>query len=209
MINLDNYYLHATAGALGKTAVNQSIIGILKDREIRTKEDRGYTAIKYSRDNELCFFDPSIKRTGIKKLFYYSALELYAYHGPCLVINKTFDTYRPKLVTIYKKETETNIIGTTNIYDEVRYKGNISLDNLEYITFPLYTPKDFKENNIVPIEHLEEFLKTMKVLEQNFPNVLVKDLFTGSIITSEEVDKKIDDLNQKRMIKFLSKGVKL
>lgn len=195
MMNLDNYYLHATGGIGGKKLEKSYILNILAEGKIKTREERGVSSNICNYDDELCLWDPKIKFRGISKLIYLSAIDTFITEGPCLVLSRDINVYMPKLkYEDYNEKKDRQ----TDIYDEVRHQGNISLNHLKFITFPIEKPKKMR----IYRDELYIYKKEIKLIKEDFPDIKVKDIFTGNDLTEESIDNKIEELEQKQFKKM-------
>lgn len=199
MMDVDNFYLHATGGILGRHIEKNCIINILTDGEIKTRENTGIKAKSLNQDNELCLWDPKIKFKGINKFLYLSSINNFITEGPCLVLSRDINTFRPTVKVIIKKEEKETCIGITDIYDEVRHQGNIPLDYLEFIAFPIEKPKKMRTYR----DELFIYKKEISLIKRNFPDIKVKDIFTGNDLNEESITNKIEELEQKQYRKMV------
>ena len=180
MINLKNYYLHGTAGINGKYIKYHTILLILDDHKLATAKSMGFDkSVVFMKLDELCLCDRSIKPKLFRKKSYLSSYEIFVSKSPTLVFNRSLEVYRPKLITLNEDET----IGTTNMYDEVRHEGDISLDHLEFITYPI--------SNENEIERLEIFRKQLLYIKKNHPGVQVFDLLSKKAVDVEFVESQM------------------
>lgn len=188
-MNLNDYYLHATGGYLGMDNEDNIIIEILKSGKILTPESRNQRSLTLSYDNEICLCDP---RKNTEKIEY-SSFVLYPMCGPTLVLDREIEVYTPDFNADYTK-------GSTDLYDEVRCKGDISLSHLKFITFPIFDSltKTPKKNTAISspakLEYLNIFEENIKIIENDFSFVPVKDIYTGKTITAGEVRQKLKTL---------------
>ncbi len=196
MMNLDNYYLHATGGILGGKLEKNYIMNILADGVIKTRKERGTTGKVYNYDDELCLWDPRIKLSGIKRLLYFSSINNFIIEGPCLVLSRNINTFKPTTISCFQtRRLPRAIVGKTDIYDEVRHQGNISLEYLEFITFPIEKPKKI----IIYRDELYIYKEEIKLLKESFPDIKIKDIFTGNDLTEESIDNKVKELERKQL----------
>ena len=205
MFNLKNYYIYGTSGLNGSRIMNSKIIEILRDGEIKTRESLGLSSAMCNYDNEICLVDPSIKVKGFKRFKYLSAFESFAIRGPSIVLSRDIDNiYRPVIRSrnydSCKKEHSTDML------DEVRHVGNISLTNLEFITVPLKAPFKLRLYNCDYIERLKDCLPLVKQIEEEFPKVKIRDIYTGIPVTNSEIIERIkkeESQQNKSLIKTL------
>lgn len=190
MMNLDNYYIYATGGYYGKVIYRHGILNIMKDGEIKTRESLDYDGRGYNRNDEICLCDVTLNQEKKGKIEYESAFESFVLKGPSLVLSKKIEVYQPQLLE--KKQAK---FTHTDMYDEVRHIGNISLDYLEFITYPIKVPT--KEMNssekIIRLENLKYFSKELAIIRRKHKNILIKDIYTGENITSKDVKLLIKD----------------
>ena len=196
MMNLDKYYLHATDGIYGKHFERKRMINILEEKEIKTRNKRGQNAKVYNHDDELCLWDPKIKFYGIKKLLFSSAINTFIIEGPCFVLSRNINTFKPETIPFFQaRRCPTAIVGKTDMYDEVRHQGDISLDHLEFITFPIEKPKKMR----IYRDELLIYQKEISLIKRDFPDIKIKDIFTGNDLTEESIDNKINELEIKQL----------
>lgn len=186
MMNLDNYYIHATGGFWGKYNCENHILTILADQKVRSKEiKKNY---KGSPINQVCLCDPTRKDVihldGKGTLI--SSFEHFVLYSPSLLFSRDLDVVIPQYDLPGCGEV-------ADMYDEVRYNGDLSLEKLEGIIYPLWPDtqgsyicmKDKKTYN------LEIFQQEIFVIRNHFKNIPVKDIFTGKDITEEDVKNQI------------------
>lgn len=191
-MNLDNYYLHAIGGWLGygytKYYKSDKLINIL--REGKLKADGQNRNHSLSPINEICLCDPA------KKIRYKengerveSAFEEFVLCSPSFVFSKDLDVYVPQF-----ESAETRKDRTKAEYDEVRYRGKLSLEKLEFIAYPLW---EWYEGMIGEADKRNKCLndlslcfQNLDILEKEFETIKVKDIFTGETVNKDLVRKK-------------------
>lgn len=184
-MNLDNYYLYATEGFRGDTRNKHNILSILKDKEIKTRESLGLVKKVYNRNNEICLCDVTLSQDKKENIEYTSAFEEFVLYGPTLVLSKNIKVYQPQLL-----ETKKAKFPNTDMYDEVRHIGNISLENLEFIVYPIYRQQfsnTIGYGKILHSEYLKYFYEELKVIKKMQKKIIVKDIYTGENITPSDV----------------------
>ena len=185
MMNLDNYYLHATGGLLGRYNSNNSIVSILKDNKIKCKKDLGIMGGLHKPD-EICLINPAEHRSDKEGME--SAFENFALYSPTLVFTKDFHVEKPPLIA-----TPELCSGDTNLYDEVRYKGELSLEKLEFITFPIWNPNYVSTAQIIIEGNI--YLRCLNIFKENISIIQneygysVKNIFNGEDIKLEDIDQ--------------------
>ncbi len=183
VLNLGSYYLHATGGIFGCENEENAIVDILKSHTIKTNESLGKGNIyALQHDDDICLCDMTKEDPHIGNLT--SSFLTYALYSPTLVLSRDLKVYQPKLMEVTEP-----IKGTTNLYDEVRHQGDISLEHLQFITFPVF----WNQNKI---QNLEIFKENIRVLEQEFKEVPIKDIFTGKTLTTEQLEKQIKKISK-------------
>lgn len=190
ILNLEPYYLHATGGMFGCENEENAIIDILRSHTIKTneslKEENKYAL---QNDDDVCLCDMAKTDPHIEKIT--SSFITYVLYSPTLVLSRNIEVYQPELMEITEP-----IKGTTNLYDEVRHQGDISLDHLQFITFPIFWQQDRATDQ--KIENLEIFKENMEVLEHEFREIPVKDIFTGKILTTKQVESQIKKIKGRK-----------
>ncbi len=180
MMNLDNYYIHATGGCWGEFNDHCNLLKILVDGKIRsTGITNNYkTSSKYKNHTYLC--DPQKSKTPV---------------GNHICSFDEFVLYSPSLV--FSRDLPVKYIGpsknSNDEYDEVLYDGDLSLDKLQFITFPLWPKKydDIMMTDEDKIKNLELFRDHLVILAHEFKTIKTKDIFTGKDITPKEVNAQI------------------
>ena len=209
MNRLKDCYLYGTDEIHGDGFENSAIISILKDGEIKTRENLGIKlGISCNKDNEICLIDPRKKRKGIKQLSCRSAFRLYVLYGATLVLDRNIETFNPP-VKNYPNEQEAKIMGVTDLYDEVRHSGDISLDHLQGILYPISMYRLFVHNIFSYESRIVHMYEEIEFIKENFPEIEIKDTFTGKKIDIVKTKKKIDKIKNKvtkEKVKKLSRG---
>lgn len=206
-MNLDNYYLHATGSYEGNYNGLDDILLVLKDKKLLTRADRQIRVdLAMNHDNELCFCDPSKKKKNESLI---SSFSRYIERSPALVLPKNFEVFTPQQFSL---DDCCDKRGVTDLYDEVRHIGSISLENLEFVTFPIwpidyipdYDDKELKSfDNQSKLRHLNIFLDNIKAIEKDFKTVKMKDIYTGIDLDSSYVKEQINVYEKK--IKIVTK----
>ncbi len=206
MMNLDNYYLHATGSYEGVYNGLDDILLVLKEGKLLTRIDRQIsTNLGLNNDNELCFCDPSKKKNNESLV---SSFSRYIERSPALVFPKSFEVFTPKQINPEDCQDQK---GTTDLYDEVRHIGSISLENLKFVTFPIwpidyipeYDDEDLEEfDNQSKLKQLNIFFDNIAIIESEFKTVKMKDIYTGIDLNTSYVKEKIKiyekELNMRR-----------
>ena len=179
MMDLDNYYLHATGGFKGEYNKRNRIIDILQDNKINTKfYQKNY---QFSPNKEICLCDPSIKE-NTEDIALTSSFKSFVLYSPTLVFTKDIDVFTP-IFGIDK--------GMADMYDEVRHKGNLSLEHLEFITFPIWpTHVKVAMSRASRVDDLRIFKENIEVIESNY-NIPIRNIYTGKKIDSSDVERTI------------------
>lgn len=184
MMNLDNYYLHSTGSYEGIENFSDNIIKILTCKRIQAEFH-----------NKVCLCDPTKREVVIDGLKSRSAFIHYAEKSPTLCLNRKIKVQTPTL------DVQVNAsIGITDLYDEVRHEGDISLKHLELITFPIW-PLDYNlqyDKAGVPnvdvlwkIKNLNIFRDNIEMIKEEFSTIKIKDLYSGVDLTTDFVDERI------------------
>ena len=194
-MDLENYYLHATGSYEGCYNQLDDILFVLKEGKLLTREDRKANSTEgLNLDNELCFCDPSKKSNNSDLI---SSFSRYIERSPALAFPKDFSVFTPKH---YNRKKHFFGRVTTDLYDEVRHEGSISLDNLQFITFPIwpidyipdYDDKQLRSfDNQSKLKHLNIFFDNIVVIEKEFKTVKMKDIYTGIDLDSSYVKEQI------------------
>lgn len=193
MMNFDNYYIHATGGSFGKYNYKNTIIQILRDGKIKANASHNY---ERSPDNKICLCDPS------KKIIYncwglslISSFDEFVLYSPSLIFSKDLQVEVPE----YLLDEQYDDIEKADCYDEVRYKGDLSLEHLKFITFPLFNFTEDKEamREKLRIKQLKIFQQNIQVITKEFPNILMKDIVTGEDLNCAVIDKHIAKVKSK------------
>lgn len=188
MMNLDNYYIHATGGFWGKYNCENHILTILADQKVKAQEiKKNY---KGSPINQVCLCDPTRKDpmhiNGKGSLI--SSFEHFVLYSPSLLFSRDLEVVVPQYDLPGCGEV-------ADMYDEVRYNGDLSLGKLEGIIYPLWPDEQANYISIQnqKIYNLEIFKQEIFVIQNYFKNIPVKDVYTGKEITEEVVERKIRD----------------
>ncbi len=187
MMNLDNYYLHATGGYHGNKNNAHALIDIFKLGKISKDNTYNYN---YDRSpvNEICLCDPRIKSIPS----YLSSFEHFVLYSPSILVSRDIEVYTP-----YFTEEETNDNSVSDMLDEVRCKSDIFMSNFKGIIFPIER-KDFSSVNINDeISNLCIYRECIEFLENNYSMIPRYDTFTLEPITIEQINNKIKTLSTK------------
>ncbi len=187
----ENNYLHSTGGYLGYYLSKKNILKILNDGMIKPvseiKDMKHKSKILPSKSISLCDPNRTIKDANYKVAN--SSFEQFICYGPSIVLNKNFKVFTP----IYSNKSLRN---STDLYDEVRHKGSIILDDSIYITFPI--SYDMKRKDNLALYDLEDtknklkiYYEIIKEIETEFPSISLMDLNTNNYIDSDFVKEKI------------------
>ncbi len=189
MMNLDNYYIHATGGFRGITNNENKILNILEDGKIKT--DGRVKSDEKSPDHLTCLCDTTRPwiRVGIYSLF--SSFEEFVLYSPSLVLSRDFEVIIPKYGTEPTEEI-------ADMYDEVRCDKEISLEHLKFITFPLFPENRARAlSNEEKLTDLQNFKENISVISREFKTIPVKNIYTGKDITTDDVDRQIEIYEKK------------
>ncbi len=192
MMNLNKYYLYATGGYKGEVIYRHSILQIIEDHEIKTKEILDYVGKSYNRSDEICLCDVTLNQDKKGKIEYASAFENFVLKGSSLVLSRNLEVYQPQLLQTTKVKYP-----ATDMYDEVRHIQDISLDGLEFITYPIYKGTDAYKYKF-EIQKLEYFYKELVVIKRKYSHILVKDIYTEENITPKDVKLFIKDCKRNK-----------
>ncbi len=194
MMNLDNYYIHATGGFWGTKNKENKIIDILRDGKISVNSiNKNH---KESPDNQICFCDttrPVLYKN--KNNAYLSSFEHFVLYSPSLILSRDFDVIIPEYGDNNEEEGKK---GLADCYDEVRYDKDLSLEHLKFITFPLLLEdrkKVLSDEN--KMSNLKVFKKNILVISKEFKTIPIKDIYTGHDITVEDIEKQIEIYQKK------------
>lgn len=191
MMNLDNYYLHATGHYEGKANRANNIIDILYGNYI----------LPSCSFDEICLCDTTKKQKSIHGIQLKSAFIHYVEKSPTLCLNRQIKVFTPRraITPNYDKKI-------TDLYDEVRTKKPISLDHLELITFPIWPVHynlQYDENiifwgidNSWKIKNLNIFRKNIELIKKEFSMIQVKDLYSGEDLTLDFIDERIEQFRK-------------
>lgn len=185
-MELKNYYLHATGGYKGLKNDENKIIQILDAGKVKsTEETKNYHK---SPKNKVCLCDPTkpIVYDPIYHVELLSSFKGFVLCSPSLVFSRNLQVETPeyKLYTFYENESD--------MYDEVRYNGELSLEQLEFITFPLWPIHKLtvELTNSTKLRYLEMFKQNLQVISKQY-QIETKDIYTGNTITVDDIDKHI------------------
>lgn len=185
MMNLDNYYMHSTGSYEGFNNNKNWVIDILNCQSIHPLFFH----------NKVCLCDTTKEEIILDGVKLKSAFIHYVEKSPTLCLNRNIKIFTPVLdVTVnYEKQI-------TDLYDEVRHKGNISLEHLEMITFPIWPldydlqfDKDLTSNMSVlwKLKNLNIFRDNIEMIKEEFSTIKVKDLYSGVDLTTDFIDERI------------------
>ena len=93
MMNLDNYYLHATGGVLGQYNSEQKILNILDDGKISVAKEKKYNQ---SPLQSVCLIDIR-KHDPRSRSNFSSAFDLFALYSPCLLFSRDLVVNIPRI----------------------------------------------------------------------------------------------------------------
>ena len=191
VMNLDDYYLHATGGGYGIANDKCRILDILEEGKIKAKCDKNYSQ---SPNTKICLCDTTKPELSIDSIALFSSFKIFVCYSPSLVLNRNLQVETP----IYCREIlfDSEQERKADMYDEVRVDNEISLDHLEFITFPIWTNKS---PNKETIKQLNIFKQNIDVISKEYKKIPIKDLYTGKDITTDDVDRQIE-IYQKRLL---------
>lgn len=188
-MNLDNYYLHATGGFRGNCNYKNKILKVLEDNKVKiTEQNRNY---QHSAMNQISLCDTTrpITKGEISGNCLFSSFKEFALYSPSLIFSKDIDVIIPKYENFHiirKKDY-------SDCYDEVRHIGELLLEELKFITFPLWP---LEEKNAFSIKeriyNLTIFKENISVISEKYQTIAVKDIYTGNDITVNDVDRQIE-----------------
>ena len=185
MLNLKNYYLYGTSGIDGMFIAEGNILKILREGKIKTRKSLDLHWYACNREDEICLVDPQIKVSKFN--LNNSAFNMFVKQGPSLVLSRDIPgIYKPEVITNNPRQCIQ--LNATNLLDEVRHKGNISLKYLEFITVPFTA----EHRHVEPSpDKLQSLLPIITSIEEEFPNIEIKDLYTGLPISSNKIKGKL------------------
>lgn len=188
VMNLDNCYIHATGGYRGIYNDQNKIIDILADGKIKINEiTKNYDS---SPLGKVCLCD--VRRLILRpKRVYTSSFYNFVCCSPALIFNRDLDVSIPQYVKL-PIEIEKDKENMSDMYDEVRYTGDLSLEKLKFITFPIWTENEIEKLHLDiyrVTSSLHIFKNTFKYVMQNYTNISMKNLFTGEELKEEHFDK--------------------
>ena len=193
LMNLDNYYIHATGGILGQTNDENRIIKILEDGKILVNKNKGKNRNYINSPAEYVCLVDTRRHNPYSKSRFLSAFDFFVLYSPCLLFSRDLEIHIPRLSHDKGKGDM-----VADMEAEVRYKGDLSLDKLQAITFPIHSAyEDLRIGGRTntsqdrKIRHLEIFKNKIEFIENNFSNIPVLDLYSGRTITSGEVNGHI------------------
>lgn len=183
-MNLNNYYLHATGGYIGIRNIQNKIIDILEDGKIKPNILDKY---EETPKDIVCLCD--IKKSCIGKIkFANSALRDFVLFSPTIVVDRGLE-----------------VDSTSGKHiDEVQHIGEIPMDKFKFITFPISSKG---EKGIISypcrdhIARLKIFKENISIIEERFPTIVMKDIFTGQNVNVKTVENEIE-LCQKKLEKY-------
>ena len=186
-MELKNYYLHATGGYKGLKNDENKIIQILDAGKVKTTdENKNYDK---SPKNKVCLCDPTkpIVYDPIYHVELLSSFKGFVLCSPSLAFSRNLQVETPeyKLYTFYENESD--------MYDEVRYNGELSLEQLEFIAFPLWPIHRLTVdlNKSTKLCYLEIFKQNVQMISKQYQSIETRDIYTGNTITVEDIDKHI------------------
>lgn len=199
MMKLDQYYIHATGGYKGINNDKNNIIKILHDGKI--KADGIEKNCEDSPKNCICLCD--VTRPVIQGSAGYSLASSYkdfVLYSPSLLFSRDLEVQIPKYDNYHPHNWDPN---TADMYDEVQYFGELSLDKLQLITFPVKYSKELYPSHdsglYFFISDLMLYRDNIQSIEKDYNTIPIKDIYTGQIIHSSDIDQEIEDC-KKRMI---------
>ena len=194
MNRLKDCYLYGTTEIWGTGLEKSAITNILKNGEIKTRESLGKESLNScNNDNEICLID--LRKKRIKQIKCYSAFRLYALYGATLVLDRNIETFNPTITGNLSDETAR--MGFTDLYDEVRHSGDISLEHLQGILYPLSMYRLFVPNIFSYESRMVHMYEEIEFIKENFPEIEIKDTFTRETIDIVKTKKKIDKIKNK------------
>lgn len=190
-MNLDNYYIHATGGYKGDMNAENKIIDILREGKV-TNTNKNYYK---SPTNKICLCDTTRPMVYIDQSDkpIASSFKNFVLYAPSLVFSKNFPVEIPK----YAHWTFSQDV--SDCYDEVRYHGELSLDHLSFVTFPIWPINGLTVylSHERKIRNLEIFKENIEIIQKDFKTVPIKDIYTGKNITVEDVERQIEVYQKK------------
>lgn len=198
-LNLNDYYFHATGGPRGFYNKEHRILQILADGEIKTNESMRIHGDEMNKDNEICLIDnrKTINNCNDSRK-YQNALGYFCADAPTIVIDRNISVYEPPAcltseIGIYRK-------GESIMFNEVRHEGNISIDHLKFLFFPISLEKHpfFRYSLQQQIMKLNIFKYDISVILENYKNIKIFDLYDlDTEVTEDYVTSKIDTWEKK------------
>ncbi len=187
MMNLDKYYLHATGGYKGTKNDENKILNILLEGKVKGEEEnKNYYK---SPIHKVCLCDTTkpIVYDPIYHVELLSAFKGFVLCSPSLAFSRDLQVETPdyKLYTFYENESD--------MYDEVRYNGELSLEQLEFISFPIWPIHRLTVDltNSRKLHYLEIFKQNLQVISTQYSLIETKDIYTGNTITVDDIEKHI------------------
>ena len=185
MLNLKNYYIYGTSGMRGIFIAKGNVLEILREGKIKTRKSLSLHWDACNRENEICLVDPQIKVSKFN--LSNSAFDMFVKQGLSLVLSRDIPgIYKPEVITNNPRQCLQ--LNATNLLDEVRHKGDISLKYLEFITVPFTVENRHVEPNS---DKLQSLLPIVNSIEEEFPDIEIKDLYTGLPISSNKIRGKL------------------
>lgn len=181
-MNRSKYYIHATGGYLGLYNSHKNILKILRSGEIKSFDDKG-----------VCLCDPTKSSHVTNDLK--SSYKLFVMWGPAIFLNKNINVQEPTYGDNINSFTQ-----ETDLCDEVISYDNISLEKIEFITFPI--PNDYFLKKVIfkdpytgrlfirdYIKELSTYKEIIENIKKKYPNIPIKNLYTGKYIDDCELIK--------------------
>lgn len=199
MMNLDNYYMHATGGYDGEFNYKNRIIDILREGKVKASEiSKNYDGI--SPRDSICLCDttrPVVYDRNGDTLF--SSYEHFILNSPSLLFSRDLKIKIPEYDNYY--ETQAWNSNKSDCYDEVRYYGDLTLEKLKVITFPIFKEKTDEQSDkyeeMYKIQELQIFRENINIISKEFSLIQIKDIYTGKNITVNDVDRQIEVYQKK------------
>lgn len=200
MINLNNYYIHATGGYRGDFNSENTIIDILRDGKIKANGIR--KNYELSPMNQVCLCDTTRPLVDGKELL--SAYDDFVLYSPCLLFSKDLDVKIPEY-DVYDSNRCWDL-NKADMYDEVRYDGDLSLEKLQLITFPIKYEKKLcpaeQTELYFFIEELNIYKENIKIIEKDYKTIPIKDIYTSKNITTDDLNRQIYYCKKKMKVPY-------